>query len=191
MDMRTDLGFSGELVASLFIIEVPATVEHGESVAEAGDIDRQLRDLQQAYKIPEKLAVSIIEGCCRKYVSQILNFALVAAKKNNEKEAAIWADRIAKYLLYVNKPVGGDATLFSDEVLQRLTNYYQSSFAEPSNDEERQQQTELIDRFERLIFMDENHVQPELGIAGLTRAASSLSDKSAAIAKDDKNWAWG
>jgi predicted component of type VI protein secretion system len=55
-----------------------------------------------------------VESTCRRYISQILNLALGAAKNYQEKEALQWTKRVLRYAKYVSGTVDADGNLFSE-----------------------------------------------------------------------------
>ena len=53
-----------------------------------------LGDVREAYDIPEQIASEIVELSCKRYISQLLNLALRAAKRYKEEEAVEWTLQI-------------------------------------------------------------------------------------------------
>ena len=77
----------------LYALEVQDLIERGEETL--------LQDVREAYDIPEEIAAQIVELSCKRYISQLLNLALRAAKRYKEEEAVEWTKQIAKYAEFV------------------------------------------------------------------------------------------
>ena len=77
--MIEDTGCNEKVVTFMYALEVQFLIENG--------LEGELADIQEAYGIPEETASDIIEATASRYVDQILNFALKAARKYNEVEA--------------------------------------------------------------------------------------------------------
>ena len=76
LDIQKDAGFNERLVTYMYALEVQSMIENGE--------EENLKDVQEAYDIPEDRASEIVEAASKRYVSQLLNLALRAAKKYDE-----------------------------------------------------------------------------------------------------------
>ena len=83
------------MVTYLYALEVQSLIESGQEAL--------LGDVREAYDIPEQIASEIVELSCKRYISQLLNLALRAAKRYKEEEAVEWTRQIAKYAVFVDE----------------------------------------------------------------------------------------
>lgn len=188
LDMKKDAGFNDHMLTYMFALEVQSLVQQGQ--------EDQFRDLQQAYDLPEQRAAEIIEATCKRYVSQLLNLALRAAKKYDERDTVLWTKKILKYVVFISVTVMADGNLFSEADKQRLVSFYQAEL-ESGEDAEiaalAEQHGDLSQRLRELIVLSEDFVAPLQGIEGLLGNVRSLAqlenDMNADTGK--KAWAWG
>ena len=54
------------------------------------------------------------QASCKRFVSQLLNLALRAAKKYDERETVTWMNQIAKYTVFISSAVDADGNLFKE-----------------------------------------------------------------------------
>lgn len=198
MDIRKDVGFSDKLITYMYALEVQDLVDQGR--------EEELQDVMEAYDIPEDRAADIVEACCKRYISQLLNLGLRAAKKYDEKEALQWMREIAKYSQFVTGTVDADGTLFDEEDKKRMISFYQTELeSTQSSSEDAEKETsenelalredenriaEECDRLRDMINLTESFVPPTLGIAGLLGNAIGLNEMSMDSGKGKKQWAW-
>lgn len=88
--MRTDTGFNGKLVAYLYALEVQYMVDN--------DLERKFAEAQETYGIPPETVQQVVEACCKRFSTQVLNLALREVRKYNEKRCFEWVQLVAKYL---------------------------------------------------------------------------------------------
>ena len=55
-----------------------------------------------------------LQASCKRFVSQLLNLALRAAKKYDERETVTWMNQIAKYTVFISSAVDADGNLFKE-----------------------------------------------------------------------------
>jgi hypothetical protein len=206
--MQEDAGFSAGMAAFLFALEVQYLVEN--SLVEA-----EFLQLPAAYGIPDERAHDILEATCARYVSQLLNLALRAAKKYDEREAVRWATQVLQYASYIPGAVAADGNLFKSADKARLIAFCQAQAeaqvvdalpvlipaegartGSPGGPLELRavlatkfdnSVTNMVAKLQGLISLRDDFVPPVQGMQGLL---STPSDKSAA-AQGKKLWAWG
>jgi hypothetical protein len=188
LDWRADVGFSDPLISYLFALEVQDLVENAS--------EDELRDLQSAYDIPDERAAAIVEATCKRYISQLLNLALRAAKKYDELETVSWVKRILRYAPFVSSAVDADGNLFGEADKARLIEFYQTE-AESGEDKELVELGERVgsakEKLRDLINLTEDFVAPQQGIEGLLGNVKSLAQLGEDLNVDAgrKAWAWG
>ena len=182
--MRKDTGFNDKLLSYLYALEVQFMVD--------ADLESELAEAQEAYDIPAESAAAVVEAISKKYISQLLNLALRAAKKYNEKESLSWMEGIVKYAKYVSTSVDADGNRFSEEDKQRLISFYVSSLSDNGDGDSSlsEQRAEVSDRLNTLIRLTDDFVAPINGIDGLLARPQGFAE-SDDIAQDKKKWAWG
>lgn len=156
LDFRKDTGFNDKLVTYLYALEVQSLVESGR--------ENELKDVQEVYDIPEDKAQEIIEASCKRYLSQILNLALRAAKKYDEKESARWMREVVKYSTFISDSVDADGNIFSEADRARLISFYEAELGSEVSNEDK---SSISDRLKHLINLSPDYVPPESGIDGL------------------------
>lgn len=67
------------------------------------------------------------QASCKRFVSQLLNLALRAAKKYDERETVTWMNQIAKYTVFISSAVDADGNLFKEVSDTLVTHYIQPS----------------------------------------------------------------
>lgn len=179
LDMRKDTGFNDKLVAYLYALEVQYIVDN--------DLESELAEAQETYDIPPDRAEAVIEACCKKYVSQVLNLAFRDAKKYNEKSAVAWTSQIVKYMRFISGAVDADGNKFSAEDKARLVEFYESYMQDEGADAE--QIAETCGRLKSVINLTESYIPPLQGIDGLVGPVSGMTRFS--DGNDKKAWAWG
>ena len=65
------------------------------------------------------------QASCKRFVSQLLNLALRAAKKYDERETVTWMNQIAKYTVFISSAVDADGNLFKE--VSKLISHLQRS----------------------------------------------------------------
>lgn len=189
MSWRTDLGFSDPLITYLYALEVQLLVEGGTAEEELGE-------LQTAYDIPEQRAAEIVEATCKRYISQLLNLALRAAKKYDERDAVRWLKHILKYAPFVSSAVDADGNLFSAADKARLGAFLQAEL-DSGEDAELRALSERVgdvrEKLREMIRLTEDFVAPLQGIEGLLGNVKTLAQLEADLNVDQgrKAWAWG
>ena len=153
-DMQKDAGFNDKLITYLYALEVQSLVE--------GGLESDLREVQEAYDIPEERAAQIIEASCRRYVSQLFNLALRSAKKYDEKASVGWVAEILKYAPFISTPVDADGNIFMESDKVRMIEFYVSNMAAGGADV-----PELVAKLKFLCNLTESYVPPIEGIDGL------------------------
>lgn len=148
-DMKT-IGFNDKLITYLYALEVQYLIEN--------NLVYELKDTQESYGIPEDRAEEVIAAACKRYISQLLNLALRAAKKFDEKDCVSWVNEILKYSVFIGDTVDADGNMFTDKDKDRLVEFYLSS--EDSN-------SDAAEKLKNLINLSENYVPPVDGIDGL------------------------
>ena len=177
LDLQKDTGFNERFVAYLFSLEV-------QYVIDGGMID-ELQEIQQAYDIPEERAEDIIEASCIRYMSQILNFALRAAKKYDETEAVKWGQAVLKYTPFVSRTVDADGNMFSEPDKDRLISFLHDELRGSGNESE--EDKAAISRLKDMINLTRDYVAPLKGIEGL----EGKIPKSVDFDEGQKKWSWG
>lgn len=176
------------MLTYMFALEVQLLVNQGQ--------EEQFRDLQQAYDLPEQRAAEIIEATCKRYVSQLLNLALRAAKKYDERDAILWTKRLLKYAVFITGAVEADGNLFREADKLRLVEFYQAEL-ESAEDSEilalAEQHGDLAQRLRELIQLSPDFVAPLQGIEGLLGNVKTLAQLEKDMNADTgkKAWAWG
>ena len=185
--MKKDTGFNDKLLTYLYALEVQAMIENDE-------LD-ELKDIQEAYDIPDDKAEMIVEACSKRFVNQLLNLALRAAKKYDEKETMRYAKSIAKYAVFINGIVEADANIYSESDKARLINFFANSEDPemleryPTDSDAR---AEMTEKLTSIIHLTEEYVAPLQGIEGLLGNSQNLNDLMIADPKaNKKRWAWG
>lgn len=178
-NMQKETGFNERLVTYLYALEVQYLVENG--------MESDLKEVQEAYDIPEEKATEIIEVCCKRYVDQLLNLALRAAKKYDERETLSWVTEIMKYSPFISDSVNADGNIYSEKDKERMISFYENDIKEGEKRDG--------SRLRELVCLSEDYIPPLEGIDGLLGKVKGLSDLEAQIRKDQdegkKTWAWG
>jgi hypothetical protein len=162
LDMQKDTGFNEKFVSYLYSLEVQYLVDN--------DMSEELQEVQEAYDIPEERAAEIIEVSCTRYVSQILNFALRAAKKYDELSAVRVGKQVLKYAGFISGRVDADGNMFTEADKDRLLSFLRDAQRDTATEEDRS----AVMRLKELIHLTEDYVPPLKGIDGL----EGLLDKS-------------
>ena len=189
LDFRSDVGFSDAFITYLYALEVQLAVESGEG-------QQELADLMISYGIPPERAEEIVEATCKRHVSQLLNLALRAAKKYDERDTLRWVINILQYAPYISTPVDADGNLFDEADKDRLIAFYQAE-AESAEDAQLIELTTRIGdvkaKLRELIHLTEDFVAPQQGIEGLLGNVKSLAQLGTEMNVDSgrKTWAWG
>lgn len=221
LDFQKDIGFNVNFISYLYALEVANIINSGylyirndcRSLTSlmthclcTGEDTDLLQEAQEAYGIPEEQAKQIIEAAAKRYVSQLLNLALRAAKKYDEIDSLKWMNQIIKYSQFISDKVDCDGSLFSEKDKDRLLNYYMNSVntatvkpssadiiidsttdesvvEEPSESTDlsvlNEKQVELNDsmeRLRRLIHLSNDYVAPLSGIEGLLGGLTNVND---------------
>ena len=177
LELQKDTGFNERFVAYLFSLEVQYAIEN--------DMVDELQEIQQAYDIPEERAEAIIEVSCVRYMSQILNFALRAAKKYDETEAVKWGQAVLKYAPFISNTVDADGNMFSESDKDRLISFLHDELRGSGNESE--DDRAAISRLKDLIKLTKDYVAPLKGIEGL----EGKIPKSVDFDEGQKKWSWG
>lgn len=156
--MRKDTGFNDKLVTYLYALEVQYMIEN--------ELESELQEAQEVYDIPEDRAAEIVEAACKKFISQILNFALRDARKYNEPGTIQWTGVVAKYMKYVTGSVDADGMKFTEDDKSRLISMYEEYLRDPSVGSA-EEASEIGQRLRSLIRLDDSFVAPMQGIDGL------------------------
>jgi len=176
-NMQKETGFNERLVTYLYALEVQYLVENG--------MESDLKEIQEAYDIPQDKAEEIIEVCCKRYVNQLLNLALRAAKKYDERETLSWVSEIMKYSQFISGSVDADGNIYSDKDKERMISFYESESGEKSDGI----------RLRELCHLTEDYIPPLEGIDGLLGKVKGLSDLERQIRQEQEDgkstWAWG
>ena len=174
MDIQKDTGCNAQVVSYMYALEIQDMIENGDT--------DNLLDAQEGYGIPEERASEMVEVTCRRYISQILNFALRAARKYNEQECVLQTQKVLEYAQFIDLEEGGvdaDGNMFSEDDKERLITFYEGSkrslagvaaaadaqegLAERSNDDSK----EVAQTLRSLIHLTEDYKPAEGGIDGL------------------------
>jgi hypothetical protein len=151
------------------------------------DLINQLVEAQEAYSIPPDRAQEIVEACCKKYISQVLNLALRDARKYNEKGVIQWTALISKYMQFVSGSVDADGNKFTEGDKERLILFYEGYLKEEDRSDEIE---ETSSRLKSLINLTDKYVPPLQGIDGLIGKVSGMQSLSGDN-DNRKKWAWG
>lgn len=182
LELQKDAGFNDKLVTYLYALEVQYLVENG--------LEAELQEVQEAYNIPVERAEEIVEASCKRYISQLLNLALRAAKKYDEQDALKWLREIIKYAVFVTGPIDADGNLFSEKDKIRLISFYQAELAEYNESD-----IDMVAKLKEIINLTDDFVPPVQGIEGLLGNVKSLAQigREGDQTKDGekKPWAWG
>lgn len=122
LDMQSDTGCTPQVVTYMYALEIQDMIERGDSDG--------LADAQEGYGIPEDRASEMVEVTARRYVSQILNFALRAARKYNEQEAVMQVKKVLDFAQFIDlseTPVDADGNMFSEDDKERLIEFHEGS----------------------------------------------------------------
>lgn len=149
----------------------------------------EVKDLQEVYEIPETFAVEIVEAVCARYIDQLLNLALRAARKYDEVTCVRWTKEVMKYAAYVSHAVNADGNIFTDDDKRRLISFYVSE-ADGDGELEEAARDEITTRLHDLIHLTKSYVAPLQGIEGLVGNVKALEDLEQ-DPTNKKNWAWG
>jgi hypothetical protein len=121
LDIQADTGCTPQVVAFMYALEIQDMIERGDTDG--------LADAQEGYGIPEERASDMVEVTCRRYVSQILNFALRAARKYNEQECVMQTQRVLDFAQFIDIAEGGavdaDGNMFSEDDKERLIAFHE------------------------------------------------------------------
>ena len=181
--MRKDTGFNDKLVTYFYALEVQYMIEN--------ELESELQEAQEVYDIPSERAAEIVEACCKKFISQVLNLALRESRKYNEQGTIQWTNIVVKYMKYVTGSVAADGMKFTDDDKSRLATFYEEYLRDPSVGKA-DEASEIGQRLKSLIFLDDNFIPPLQGIDGLIGETSGLKGIEGSSIKDlKKNWAWG
>ena len=156
LDIQKDAGFNPKLVSYMYTLEVQDMIENGQ--------EAELQEIQEAYDIPRQQAEAIVEATCKRYVSQLLNIALAAAKKYNEVESVKWTQKIAKYMFFFSDSVDADGGMFSEDDKERLITFFRDN---ENSTRDPIQKKEVAMRLKSLIRLNDDFVAPVEGLAGL------------------------
>ena len=199
MDLQKDTAFNEKVVTLLYALEVQWAVEN--------DATSELAEVQEAYGIPAERAAAIVEATAERYISQLLNLALRAAKKYDEREAVAWATKVASYVGFVSGSVLADGNLFSEDDKERLVQFYEGSLRMALSDSDsgasasgsagsstglaaaHPEVAEQSQRLRELIKLSDDFVPPVEGIDGLLGKVQNVG--SVSQSGDNKRWAWG
>lgn len=122
LDVQKDTGCNAQVVTYMYALEI-------QEMIESGDTDNLL-DAQEGYGIPEERASEMVEATCRRYIGQILNFALRAARKYNEQECVLQTQKVLDYAQFIDLGEGAvdaDGNMFSEDDKERLITFYEGS----------------------------------------------------------------
>lgn len=191
LDIQKDTGFNERLVTYLYALEVQDLVENG--------LESDLQEVQEAYDIPEDRAEEIVEASCKRYISQLTNLALRAAKKFDEIECMRWTREIAKFAVFVTGTVEADGNLFSNEEKERMLSFFHAEVeatAKKATDGAAvlAEGHAMVDKLRGMIFLTEDYIPPIEGIEGLlghVKNLKTLGKESGKATDDKKRWAWG
>jgi len=188
LEMQKDTGFSTTILTYLYALEVQVMVDNG--------LEGDLTEVQEAYDIPDDRAADIVEACCKRYVNQLLNFALRGAKRYNEQDTIKWVKRIIKYAVFISTPVEADGSMFDDDDKKRMISFYQTEVANGEDAELLalvEQYGDMADKFREMINVTDDYVSPISGIDGLLGNVRRLDQLEDDMKDTDakKNWAWG
>jgi len=166
LDMQKDTGFNPKLVTYLYALEVQQFVKDGEEAS--------LGDVQEAYDIPQNQAEEIVEESCKRYVSQLLNLALRAAKKYDEADTVQWVAQIAKYAVFISSPVDADGNLFTSDDKKRMINFYEASLKDAAA-QGQDIDLEISDKLRSIVNLTEEFQAPVDGIEGLLSKVGGMA----------------
>jgi len=185
LSMTGDMGFNDRLRSYLFTLEVQELVDRG---APAED----LIDIQDAYSIPIERAEAIIESACKRYISQLLNLALRAAKKYDEPGAVLYVKRINQYVMFVDEDgsVDADGNIFRKTDKDRLVGFYENH-CKDAGDVDESDLKEQCRRLGSLINLTEDFEPPIDGIDGLLADGRLKLDQEKHDDSKGRRWAWG
>ena len=122
LDIQQDTGCTPQVVTFMYALEIQDMIERGDADG--------LADAQEGYGIPEERASEMVEVTSRRYVSQILNFALRAARKYNEQEAVLQVKKVLDFAQFIDvsdSPVDADGNMFSEDDKDRLIAFHEGS----------------------------------------------------------------
>jgi hypothetical protein len=179
--MQKDTGFNERLITYLYALEVQYLVENGE--------ETELQNVQEAYDIPDERAEAIVEASCKRYVSQLLNLALRAARKYNEPESVRYTKQVAKYAKFVSGQVDADGTMFSEDDKKRMISFFESAMRDEDPDHV-DEEYQVAEKLRSMINLTEEFVAPLQGIDGLLGKVKGM-DAMDGDESGEKKWAWG
>lgn len=180
--MIDDMGFNDRLRAYLFTLEVQELVENEQSM--------DLLDLQEAYNIPIERAEDIIEATCRRYISQLLNLALRAAKKYDEPGAVRYVNQINRYIDFVDGTVDADGNIFKETDKDRLVSFFENDRNSDSNSDA-EDTKEKCSRLRACINLTDDYKAPIDGIDGLLAEGKLKNAQEVHDEGKGRRWAWG
>lgn len=176
LDIQKDTGFNEKLVAYMYSLEVQYLVEN--------DMAEDLKDIQEAYDIPEDRAADIVEAACSRYLNQVLNLALRAAKKYDERTAVLFGKQALRYTRFISGKVDADGNMFREADKERLISFlHDETRGMDASEDDRAS----VERLKEVINITEDYVAPLKGIDGLEGKILPPPD----INDDKKKWSWG
>ena len=149
LDMRKDIGLNPSMISYLYSLEVQAAIEAEE--------ESELRELQEAYLIPEETAAYIVDITCRRYISQLLSIGLAHVKKYEEAPANAVTERIVRFMNLIEGSVDADGNLFNEDDKERLVVMFRDRDGGAQSEEEKR---ETSIRLRSLIHLTEDFVAP-------------------------------
>jgi hypothetical protein len=167
---REDTGFGDQFIGYMYALEV-------QDLVESDRVD-ELRDLQEAYEMPEEAAASIVDNASRRYINQMLNFALRAAAAYKEVECITWTKKILQFAEFTDARVDANGAIFNQEDKRRLIGFMEDHLREEV-DEEEEVIGETLARIDELIHLSSDYITPYNGIDGLMGIAPSAKDLAA------------
>jgi len=188
LDVQKDTGFNEKVVTLMYALEVQFAIEN--------DLTDELAEIQEGYGIPSERAAAIVEATAERFVSQLLNLALRAAKKYDERECVKWTNKVSTYASFITGTVLADGNLFSEDDKARLLSFFEGSLKLSASEggagqggvSSAEQATEATERLRHLIVLSEDFVPPIEGIDGLLGSVKGVAGQTEA---DRKPWAWG
>jgi len=186
LNLKSDIDFKDDALGLMFTSEVQYLIETGR--------EDEIQEAQEAYDIPPVMAKAIISWTCRKYVSELLNLALMASCKYREEECVSWTKEILKYTPYFEGRVDADGLLFREEDVNRMIDFYESALVEEQHGGEGlegAQEHEAIVRLRGLVKLTNDYKGPIGGIKGLlseTKTGLAASEGSIDVAAARKKF---
>jgi hypothetical protein len=170
LDLEQDICLPRDLLDDLFVLELQGLVDGGR-------LD-MLSAMASSYGIDEVSAREACSGLAEKYLHEVVHFALLNAKDNDDEGCRKRCAVIARYIDFVRHPVYADASQFKkddvDRVVMNFEVYLDGAAFAPAVKA-------------RLVSKLRDHV----ALSSHARAAMSDEDIEAENDTEKSDWNWG